>query len=251
MIVGELQDVVASTATRRPIVPLGHTGQTVRMTAEDQIAVSGALHGGAILSVHHRGATVSGPGFVLLIDGTEGTLEITSTSGYPHLEPVTVRGARGRAPLSRLTLPDGHDDYSHLGMGRGRSGTVANWLAENDMPAARVHDVAQPISISGYPTTFWRYIKGRNGGFGAAGATTPSTTAAATPTRMNACEIDTLTVSPLKRRPHDSAQPHSAQIETPGTRGKVQSTVDFPTPGWGPGGRPAPGSARRTCPTAP
>ncbi|MFJ5984530.1 Gfo/Idh/MocA family protein [Lentzea sp. NPDC092896] len=114
MIVGELQDVVASTTTRRPIVPLGHTGQTVRMTAEDQIAVSGALHGGAILSVHHRGATASGPGFSLLIDGTEGTLEITSTSGYPHLGPVAVRGARGHLPLSQLTLPDGHDDYPHL-----------------------------------------------------------------------------------------------------------------------------------------
>ncbi|MFY1670731.1 Gfo/Idh/MocA family protein [Plantactinospora sp. WMMB334] len=114
MVVGELQDVIASTATRRPIVPLGSTGQTVPMTAEDQIAVSGTLSNGAILSVHHRGATVSGPGFSLLIDGTEGTLEITSASGYPHLGPVTVRGARGPAPLSRLTLPDGHDGYPHL-----------------------------------------------------------------------------------------------------------------------------------------
>ena len=84
------------------------------MTAEDQIAVSGVLPGGAILSVHHRGAPVSGPGFSLLVDGTEGTLEITSASGYPHLGPVTVRGARGRAPLSRLTLPEGHDDFTHL-----------------------------------------------------------------------------------------------------------------------------------------
>ena len=114
MVVGELQDVVASTATRRPNVPLGRTGQTVPMTAEDQIAVSGALPDGAVLSAHHRGATVSGPGFSLLIDGTEGTLDITSANGYPHLGPVTVRGARGRAPLSRLTPPDGHDDFPHL-----------------------------------------------------------------------------------------------------------------------------------------
>jgi predicted dehydrogenase len=114
MVVGELQDVVASTATRRRMVPLGRTGQMVAMTAEDQIAVSGTLPGGAILSAHHRGATVSGPGFSLLIDGTEGTLEVTSASGYPHLGPVTVRGTRDRAPLSRLTPPHGHDDYPHL-----------------------------------------------------------------------------------------------------------------------------------------
>ncbi len=114
MVVGELRDVVASTATRRPVIPLGRTGQTVPMTAEDQIAVSGTLPNGAILSVHHRGATMTGPGFSLLVDGTEGTLEITSASGYPHLGPVTVRGARGRAALSRLTPPDGHDGYPHL-----------------------------------------------------------------------------------------------------------------------------------------
>ncbi|MDR7276397.1 Gfo/Idh/MocA family protein [Catenuloplanes atrovinosus] len=114
MIVGELRDVVATTATRRPAVPLGRTGQTVPMTAEDQIAVSGTLPGGAILSVHHRGATVPGPGFSMIIDGTEGTLEISSANGYPHLWPVTVLGTRGRAPLTRLLPPDRDDDYPHL-----------------------------------------------------------------------------------------------------------------------------------------
>ncbi|WP_432838234.1 Gfo/Idh/MocA family protein [Dactylosporangium sp. CA-092794] len=113
MIVGELQDVVASTAVRRPLVPLGRTDRTVHMTAEDQIAVSGTLPGGAVLCAHHRGGTLSGPGFSLLIDGTEGTLEVTA-AGYPHLGPVTVRGSRGRDRLSELTQPDGYDDYPHL-----------------------------------------------------------------------------------------------------------------------------------------
>jgi predicted dehydrogenase len=48
MVVGELQDVVATTATRRRQVPLGRTGQIVPMTAEDQIAISGTVAGGAI-----------------------------------------------------------------------------------------------------------------------------------------------------------------------------------------------------------
>jgi predicted dehydrogenase len=123
MILGELQDVVATTATRRPLVPLGRTGQLVPMTAEDQIAVSGTLPGGAVLSVHHRGATLPGPRSALRIDGTEGTLEIVAPGGYPHLGPVTVRGARGRAPLAELTLPDGHDSYPQL------AGTPAHNLA--------------------------------------------------------------------------------------------------------------------------
>jgi predicted dehydrogenase len=114
MVLGEPREVTATTATRRPRVPLGRTGQTVPMTAEDQIVVSGTLPGGAVLSVHHRGGTLSGPGFALLIDGTEGTLEITAPNGYPHLGPVTVRGARGRAPLAELAPPDGYDDFPGL-----------------------------------------------------------------------------------------------------------------------------------------
>ncbi len=112
-IVGELQDVVATMATRHPQVPLAGTGRTVAMTAADQIAVSGTLPGGAVLSVHHRGGTASEAGFTLVIDGTEGTLEVTA-GGYPHLGPVTVRGGRGGAGLARLAMPDGYDRYPHL-----------------------------------------------------------------------------------------------------------------------------------------
>jgi predicted dehydrogenase len=113
MVVGELEDVVATTATRHPKVPLGHTEQIVSMTAEDQIAVSGTVPGGAVLSVHHRGGTASGAGFSLVVDGTEGTLEVTAPT-HPHIAPVRVRGAHGGARLAELTLPDGCDDYPHL-----------------------------------------------------------------------------------------------------------------------------------------
>ncbi|WP_033343279.1 Gfo/Idh/MocA family protein [Catenuloplanes japonicus] len=106
MVVGELRDVVATTATRRPRVPLTTTGQLVPMSAEDQIAISGTVAGGAILSAHHRGGAASGAGFSLVIDGTDGRLEITGAE-FPHIGPVTVRGA-GPA------LPDGYDRYPHL-----------------------------------------------------------------------------------------------------------------------------------------
>lgn len=113
MVVGELEDVVATTATRRPQVPLAGTSELVPMTAEDQVAVSGTLVGGAILSAHFRGGTVSGPGFSLTVDGTEGTLVVTAPS-HPNVNPVTVRGSRGSAPLGELTLPDGYDAYPQL-----------------------------------------------------------------------------------------------------------------------------------------
>ena len=78
MVVGELEDVVATTATRRRQVPLAGIAATVPMTAEDQIAISGTVTGGAILSAHYRGGLESG--FSLLIDGTEGSLQITAPS---------------------------------------------------------------------------------------------------------------------------------------------------------------------------
>ncbi|WP_250004787.1 Gfo/Idh/MocA family oxidoreductase [Actinoplanes sp. M2I2] len=137
MVVGELQEVVATTATRRRQVPLGRTGRFVPMTAEDQIAISGTVAGGAILSVHHRGGMTSGAGFSLVIDGTDGRLEITAGE-FPHLGPATVRGARGGGRLAEMTLPGGYDDFPGL------SGTVIHTLA-HAYAAIRddlVHDTA-------------------------------------------------------------------------------------------------------------
>ncbi|WP_318307140.1 Gfo/Idh/MocA family protein [Amycolatopsis solani] len=113
MVVGELRDVVATTATRRRRVPLGHTGQVVAMTAEDQIAISGTVAGGAILAAHHRGGAATGAGFSLIIDGTAGRLEITGAE-FPHLGPVTVHGTRNGGQPAELTLPSGYDDYPAL-----------------------------------------------------------------------------------------------------------------------------------------
>ena len=113
MVLGELHDVVATTATRHPDVPLGRTGRVVPMTAADQIAISGSLPGGAVLSAHQRGGTAGGPGFSVRIDGTEGTIEATAAN-HPHIAPVTVRGARGGGPLAELTPPAGYDAFPAL-----------------------------------------------------------------------------------------------------------------------------------------
>ena len=39
---------------------------------------------------------------------------------------------------------------------------LGGWLAQQ-FPAARVHQVTQPIEVSGHPVTFWQFINGRNG----------------------------------------------------------------------------------------
>ncbi|MDQ3764944.1 MAG: phosphotransferase [Actinomycetota bacterium] len=40
---------------------------------------------------------------------------------------------------------------------------VARWLARIRFPAAQVYDIPQPISVGGYPVTFWHFIAGRPG----------------------------------------------------------------------------------------
>jgi aminoglycoside phosphotransferase (APT) family kinase protein len=41
--------------------------------------------------------------------------------------------------------------------------SVSRWLAKSQFPAARVHQVAQPVEVSGHPVTFWHFINGRDG----------------------------------------------------------------------------------------
>jgi predicted dehydrogenase len=113
MVVGELQDVVATTAVRHPHVPLIPGGRHVPMTAEDQIAISGTLPGGAVLSAHQRGGVASGAGFSMTVDGSDGTLEVTAPN-HPHVTPITVRGARGQGHPTEMPLPDGYDRYPRL-----------------------------------------------------------------------------------------------------------------------------------------
>ncbi|HEX5403979.1 MAG TPA: aminoglycoside phosphotransferase family protein [Pseudonocardiaceae bacterium] len=40
---------------------------------------------------------------------------------------------------------------------------VANWLADNQFPAAQAYDVSQPVAVAEHPVTFWRFIAGRAG----------------------------------------------------------------------------------------
>jgi aminoglycoside phosphotransferase (APT) family kinase protein len=42
--------------------------------------------------------------------------------------------------------------------------SVSRWLSSSQFPAARVHQVAQPVAVAGRPVTFWQFIEGRNGG---------------------------------------------------------------------------------------
>lgn len=41
---------------------------------------------------------------------------------------------------------------------------VSRWLADHNLPAARIYDIDQPVEADQRPVTFWRYITGQPGG---------------------------------------------------------------------------------------
>jgi predicted dehydrogenase len=90
---------------RRPLITIEGTGQRIRKTAPDQIALIGTLISGATASVHVREAVAGGTGFLWEINGTDGTLRITADAAYPEIYPLTVAGARGRGEPAKLAIP--------------------------------------------------------------------------------------------------------------------------------------------------
>src|SRR5207253_5807298 len=94
-VLGEIAELSAVSALRRPLIKIEETGEEVTKTAADQIAVIGTLTSGATASVHVREAVAGGTGFLWEINGTDGTLRITADAPFPGIFPVTVAGAQG------------------------------------------------------------------------------------------------------------------------------------------------------------
>nr|WP_157553901.1 Gfo/Idh/MocA family oxidoreductase [Herbidospora sakaeratensis] len=109
MVLGEFTELTATTAVRRPRVTTA-SGQRVPMTADDQIAVTGRLDGGAVAAVHFRGGLPRSTPFHWEISGTEGDLLVTASSGQLYFPPPVISGARlGDPGLAELPVPAGYE----------------------------------------------------------------------------------------------------------------------------------------------
>ncbi|MEV7191882.1 Gfo/Idh/MocA family oxidoreductase [Streptomyces sp. NPDC093510] len=120
MVLGEFTEVSATLATRRPVVHEEGTGRPAAMTVDDQIAVSGRLGEGAVVSAHFRAGLSRGTDFHWEINGTEGDLVITGDSGHLQQAALTVRGARGAdTTAAELPVPARYFDVPALDDVRG------------------------------------------------------------------------------------------------------------------------------------
>ena len=104
-VLGEFADLSALSDLRRPRITIEETGEQIRKTASDQIAVIGTLTSGATASVHVREAVAGGTGFLWEINGSDGTLRITADAPLPGIFPVTVAGAHGPNEPAELAVP--------------------------------------------------------------------------------------------------------------------------------------------------
>jgi predicted dehydrogenase len=106
-VLGEVAEVSAVLATRRPTALAADTGEMLPVSAPDQVLVSATLAGGAPLSIHYRGgAARDGDGLLWEINGTEGDIRVSGPSGHTQMVQLSLAGARGEENSFRpLAVP--------------------------------------------------------------------------------------------------------------------------------------------------
>lgn len=124
-VVGEFAAVSAQLATTLPDVVIQETGERVRSTSPDQVAITGTLANGGIASLHIRAGRSPGDILVWEIQGADGILRITSKDGFVHWRPLTIEHARtGADRFEILETPRDFFDPS-LAPGEGPSFNLA------------------------------------------------------------------------------------------------------------------------------
>lgn len=91
---GEIIEVQALTAQRRPHATVAGTGEILPVNADDQVVVAGRLETGAVFSAHVRGGE-EGTGLMWEINGTKGDLKITGDLAFLQIVDLEVFRADG------------------------------------------------------------------------------------------------------------------------------------------------------------
>jgi predicted dehydrogenase len=112
---GEFRELSSVVANQRQQIKIVETGETITMTAADQVVVSGILQSGAVASIHLKGGTANGTGFLFEVHGTEGALAIVPADPhqetYIQVSEFTVRGAQTGKLLADLSIPESNAGF--------------------------------------------------------------------------------------------------------------------------------------------
>lgn len=103
-VLGPLRDVTATTAVAEHDVRLVEDGSPVKVSAPDQVAVTGTLRDGAVMSAFYRGGVSAGDNLRWEISGSDGELLITSrTPGNGNLQAIELGLSVGGSGQPELT----------------------------------------------------------------------------------------------------------------------------------------------------
>src|ERR1700756_1294319 len=103
---GEFRELAAFAVNQRDRIVTDDQGE-VALTSPDQLAVSGILGSGAVVSFQIRGGMTRGTEFLFEIHGTDGDLVLASTTGGAmQRQELSLHGARSKgAKLTELPIP--------------------------------------------------------------------------------------------------------------------------------------------------
>src|SRR6185437_6110753 len=104
---GDVAEVSSVLGVRRPAALAIDTGETLPVTAPDQVLVSGVFTSGVPISIHYRGgAARDGDGLFWEINGTKGDIRVSGASGHTQMVQLSLRGAQdGEKEFRLLDVP--------------------------------------------------------------------------------------------------------------------------------------------------
>ena len=104
---GEFREVSAFAVSQRSEIFAEDRGTTVPLTSPDQLAVSGVLENGAVVSFQIRGGMARGVEFMFEIHGSDGDLVAAATTGGSmQRQELSLHGAQGKGgELAALAIP--------------------------------------------------------------------------------------------------------------------------------------------------
>jgi predicted dehydrogenase len=104
---GEFRELTAFAISQRDQILAEDKGEPVRLTSPDQLAVSGIVGDGAVVSFQIRGGMARGTEFLFEIHGSDGDLVLAATTGGSmQRQELSLHGAQGKgAKLAELPIP--------------------------------------------------------------------------------------------------------------------------------------------------
>lgn len=107
-VLGEFDKLAATMAVQSPRVRLADMCETVAATGPDEVAVTGRLTSGTVVSLHYTGRDSPAGNLRWEIAGDGGTLLIEANSGHLQYGHVRISGQQGDAPLEPMAIPENY-----------------------------------------------------------------------------------------------------------------------------------------------